>query len=78
VIKIDPNKIVNAVIMMVVILAVAGALYPTLMTYINNITGTFSNTGILVVVGVLYWILIAAGLVLYMLKSFGIKVGKGY
>ena len=68
----EPKKIINSVIMAVIVLAVAGALYPTLTAYINNITGSFANTGILTVVGVLYWILISAGMVMYFVKSFGI------
>jgi len=68
----EPKKIINSVIMAVIVLAVAGALYPTLTTYINNITGSFANTGILTVVSVLYWILISAGMVMYFVKSFGI------
>jgi len=71
-----PQAVINAVILMVVILAVASALYPILQGYITNITGTYpAGTGILVVVSTLYWILIAAGLVLYMMKSFGVHLG---
>ena len=76
----NPNKIINTVILSVVILAISGALYPTLLSYVNNITGTYSNTAILSIISVLYWILISAGMVLYWVKAFGVggMGGKTY
>lgn len=68
----NPKGLINAVITTVVILAIAGALYPTVQTYITNITGTYANTSILTVVSVLYWILIAVGIVLMWVKGFGV------
>jgi hypothetical protein len=67
------EKIIYSVIITVVILTVAQALYPTMSAIITNITGSgYAGIGILTVLTVLYWILISAGLVLYWVKSFGI------
>jgi hypothetical protein len=72
----NPEKVIYAVILTVIILAVSGALYPVMQTYITNITGSgYAGTAILVVLSTLYWILISAGVVIFWLKSFGIKMG---
>lgn len=67
----NPEKIIYATIIVVVILAIAGSLYPTLVTYVNNITGSgWTGTAIVAIISVLYWILVGAGIVLYFVKSF--------
>lgn len=75
----NPGKVINSVILMIIVLAVSGALYPILQTYITNVTGSgYAGTAILALVSTLYWILISAGIVLYMMKSFGVHFGKQY
>lgn len=70
------EKIIYSVVIIVVVLAVAGALYPTLATQVTNISGSgFGGTAMLVIVSVLYWVLISASVVLYMVKSFLPKMG---
>lgn len=74
------EKIIYAVIISVIVLSVAQALYPTLAAIITNITGTTSYTGtaILTVLTAIYWVLISAALVLFWVKSFGISTGGKY
>lgn len=75
-IDMNPEKLIYAVIISIVVLSVAQALYPTLSDYITNITGAgYGGTAILAVVATLYWVLISAGVVLFWVKSFGIHMG---
>jgi len=70
----NPNKMVYTVIMSIVILAIASGLYPTLVTYIDNITGSGFTGALLVgVISAIYWILVGAGVIFSFLKGFGIS-----
>lgn len=74
----DANKMVYTVIISIIVLAIASGLYPTLVTYIDNITGSGFSGAILVgVISAIYWILVGAGVIFTFLKGFGITKGKG-
>ena len=73
----EPKKFLFTIIMTIVILSIAGGIYPSLLTTINNITGSgWTGTAMLVVVSIIFWILTASGVILFLMDGMGIKYGK--
>ena len=76
--KINLSMIITELIMVVVFLYIAAALYSPITTIVLNITGSgYSNTGMLTLVTTLYWILVASLTILVFVFIFIGQIGKG-
>jgi hypothetical protein len=70
----NPGKIIGTIILIIIVLAVAGSLYPTFTEYIDNATGSgFTGTALLSVASVLYWIIISAVVLLSLIEGLGLS-----
>lgn len=75
----DVKKLIVGVILSYVGLQVAGILYPLLSALITNLTGYgYTGIAVLTIITSLYWLLIAFAIVMYLLSSLGMNLGKKY
>lgn len=64
------EKVITELVLIIVFLYVANAMYPPLLDVITNITGTYGNTAMVLLITILYWILVSASVLLYFVKVF--------